>query len=364
MRAWWLWLVVACGNEPPPAKPAAPPPRAIAATSCADAGVILRGAVEVQSPDGPPDREAAIARACNDDHWPQPVLDCIGSSRTPESCIDKLSPELATSYQMALAEWAAKYEASSDLDERQQTISCNAVVDATDRLSGDVTVEHDWVVAARKRMIGSRCTAGWDQVTRQCLIAEPPPVDALTNCVAHELNKDVLAADLAAISSRAATIAAAKQKPASITCAKVVAAYYADANWKDSLDRLSPSDRKKAIAGSRTAMTRACAKDGWDDTLRACLATGGDATCFSDAGVTSRWGYPAFEANVSILPPECDEMRLLTAKLARCTALPQQTRDGIVKSLELVEDRAKDPADDIRSLCAAVANDLRALPGC
>src|ERR1700761_3539788 len=104
MRAALL-IVAACGGTaPPPALPPAPP-RAIAKTSCADAGVILRGVIEAQSPDAGRDREAAIARACTADHWPAAALDCIGSSRSPEACLDQhLSPQVIASYQIALAE--------------------------------------------------------------------------------------------------------------------------------------------------------------------------------------------------------------------------------------------------------------------
>ncbi len=308
MRAWLL-IAAACGGASPTPIVAVPPPaRAIAKTSCADAGVILRGVVEAPPPEAGRDREAAIARACTDDHWSAAALDCIGSSRTPVGCLDKhLSPQVVVSYQMALAEWAAKYEASSDLAVLSAVLVCNDVIGVVDRVSDDVTVERDWVLVARRRMFAARCASGWSQDTLQCLASPSAPSDALTSCVANESNKDELAADLAAIAAHASAMAAAKRKPASITCAKVVAAYYADASWKDATP---PADRKK----SRAAMLRACTAEAWSDTLRACVATGGDATCFSDAGVTSRWGYPAFEVATSLLPPECDDVRLLAGQ--------------------------------------------------
>jgi hypothetical protein len=330
--------------------------RAIAKTSCADAGVILRGVVEAQSPEAGHDREAAITRACTDDHWPAAALDCIGSSRTPIACLDKhLSPQAVASYQIALAEWAAKYEASSDVAMLVPVLECADVIGAIDRISGDVTVERDLVLAARKRMVALRCSAGWSQPTLLCLASPNVPSDALTSCVARESNKDELAADLAAIAARAKAIAAAKQTPAAIACGRVVAAYYADANWKGAA---SQADRKK----SRAAMLRACTAETWTDTLRACLATGGDATCFSDTGATSRWGYPAFELTTSPLPPECDDARLVAANLAHCEAVPASTRSAIAESLNRLEQHAHD--DDVRNQCAALAALLHGMPGC
>ncbi|HEY1552971.1 MAG TPA: hypothetical protein VGG28_34310, partial [Kofleriaceae bacterium] len=282
MRAALVIVVAACGSSPAPTTVApTAPPHAIAKTSCADAGVILRGVVEAQSPEAPHDRELAIARACTDDHWPAVALDCIGASRVPFDCLGKhLSPQIVASYQIALAEWAAKYEASSDLDPEPPPVSCDQVVAAIDKLSDDVTTERDWAIAARRRLAQAGCMAGWSQTTRQCISAAPDR-DAMLACAQD------LAAGVATIAAHADAIASAKHTPKAIACTRVSAAYYADAKWQDakSLDRLSPADRKKAIAGSRTAMVRACAKDGWDDTLRACLATGGDATCFADTNV-------------------------------------------------------------------------------
>lgn len=356
MRAALLIVAAACGSAPAPATVSSTPspPRAIAKTSCADAGVILRGVVEAQPPEAGHDREAAIARACTDDHWPVVALDCIGSSRTPVACLDKhLSPQVVASYQIALAEWAAKYEASSDV--AIPVLECADVVGAVDRVSDDVTVERDLVLAARKRMVALRCSAGWSQSTLMCLASPNAPGDALTSCVARESNKDELAADLAAIAARAKAIAAAKQTPAVIACGRVVAAYYADANWKGAA---SQADRKK----SRAAMLRACTAETWTDTLRACLATGGDATCFSDTGVTSRWGYPAFELTTSQLPPECDDARLVAANLAHCEAVPASTRSAIAEALNRLEQHAHD--DDVRNQCAALAALLHGMPGC
>ncbi|HEX4452231.1 MAG TPA: hypothetical protein VH143_15245 [Kofleriaceae bacterium] len=363
MRAWLL-IAAACGGaSPTPPVAVTSPGRAIAKTSCADAGVILRGVVEAPSPEAGPDREAAIAHACADDHWSAAALECIGASRTPLACLDKhLSPQLVASYQIALAEWAAKYEASSDIDALVPKLACDDAIGAVDRISDDVTVERDEVLAARKRAVAVRCASGWSQEALLCLASPNAPTDALTSCIARETDKDELAADLAAIAAHANAIAAAKRKPASITCAKVVAAYYADASWKGALGELTPAARKQAIAGSRAAMLRACTTDAWTDTLRACLATGGDATCFSDAGVTSRWGYPAFELTTSSLPPECDEVRLLAATLARCTAVPPPTRSAIAESLNRLEHHAQD--DDVRNQCATLADTLRGTPGC
>ena len=232
--------------------------------------MILRGPIERETAPGSAGdaarsagaaREAAIAGACTDDHWAPEIVQCIAQSRTPQSCLDRLPEKLAEHYQARLAAWRAQYgdiASESDVpdDEASNSTSCETVTDAVDHLSGDVTVERDWVISARRRIVEGECDdKQWNEATKRCLIADGAPADALSSCMQLEATKDAFAASLADIAARATKIAAAKKKPASITCPKVVAAYYADAKWKDALDGATPADRKKAIAGSRTAIS-------------------------------------------------------------------------------------------------------------
>ncbi|HEY1814359.1 MAG TPA: hypothetical protein VGG74_18535 [Kofleriaceae bacterium] len=382
-----VWIVVAaCGASEPAATPKSPaaPPSTIAPTTCAEVGVILRGAVAGEGAPGSAGdaakaagvaRETAITAACTDDHWGPQVVQCVAQSRTPQSCLDKLPQTLTEHYQARLAAWTAQYgdiasEADAD-DPTSNSTSCETVGDAVEKLSGDVTVERDWVIAARRRLVESECNDNpWNEATKRCLIADSAPADALSSCMQLESTKDAFSGSLGDISTRAGKIAAAKQKPASIACAKVVGVYYGDASWKDALAGATPADRKKAIAGSRTAMQKACTADAWDATLRACLATGGQVECFDGTPVTAAmWGHPALGVGPGVaLPPECKEFRALVLRGLACPSLAKESRDGFAEALEALETAMKESptmGDAIKGACESATTAMReALANC
>ncbi len=347
---WWIWIVVAaCGGSEsgPPPKPPASPPLAIAATTCADVGAILRGRITAEDSTAGPAREAAIAAACTEDRWAPDLLVCIAQSRTPQACLDRLPPKLAASYQAHLAEWMTKYSVG-ELDDADDPPAAEHVVRHRRRRRrasspDDVAVERDWVIDARKRLVLAECNARvWQESTKQCLISPDAPRDALASCMLLEASKDVFATQLAEISMRALKIAAAKQKPATITCARVVATYYADAEWKGALHDAKPAERTKAIAGSRSAMQKACSHDAWDDTLRACLVTGGGAGCFEGSTIASAsaWGFPALGVGGDALPAECAEFRRLIEHYATCKRSRATSRDALCADAQCAEDQA------------------------
>jgi hypothetical protein len=337
MRPWVVVVVAAaCGSTP------APEPvhhaATIASPTCTDVGAILRGAIASDDPKAGPAREAVIALACRDDKWPPELLGCLTRSRTPPSCLDRLPPKLAANYQARLMEWETTYgTASSDVPDPAPppaTVSCQDVADDIDHYAGDVTVEHDWVLAARKRVIASECTSQpWQEATKECLIGAAQS-DPLTSCLLMEPSKDAFAKRLAEIDDRATRIAALEQKPAAISCAKVTGAYYADANWQSALGQATPAVRKKAIASSRAAMQKTCTADKWEPMVRACLVAGGSKSCFEDTSISRiDWGYPALAAVGKSLPAECIAYKEAIEKLDACNALTQATRDALVETL-------------------------------
>jgi hypothetical protein len=115
-------------------------------------------------------------------------------------------------------------------------------------------------------------------------------------------------------------------------------------------------------------MQKACTHDAWDDTLRACLATGGGAGCFdgSTVATASAWGFPALgvEGHWHKLPAECDEFRRLIEHYSTCKALPQEARDALTQSLKMLEDEAGPNLEAVRSSCAAGAQALQQISGC
>src|SRR5512140_1018535 len=101
--------LAACGSKPPKAEPIIghQVPKTAPAT-CADIGVILRGRVD-GGDDAGRAREAAIANACEIDHWSAQVVDCVATERKPDPCLDKLSEKQRGSYNEKLAAWSDQY---------------------------------------------------------------------------------------------------------------------------------------------------------------------------------------------------------------------------------------------------------------
>jgi hypothetical protein len=337
MRPWVVVVLAACGGSAP-----APEPVHHAATiappTCADVGAILRGPITSDDPNAGSNREAAIALACRDDHWPPELLACLTRSRKPPSCLDRLPPKLAANYQARLMAWETTYGTTVsdtlDIAGPTATVACQDVAEDIDHYAGDVTVEHDWVLAARKRVIASECASQpWQETTKECLVGAAQS-DPLTSCLLMEPSKDAFAKRLAEIDDRAARMAASEKKPAAISCAKVTAIYYADATWQSALDQATPAARKKVIASSRAAMQKACTADKWDPTLRACLVTGGSKMCFDDTLISRiDWGYPSLAALGKSLPAECIAYKQTIAKLDACNAITPATRDALVETL-------------------------------
>ena len=105
MRVVVCLVVVACGGTPVH-EPVAP---VAAAPTCSDVGVILRGAINGESTEAGPAREAAIAQACETDHWPGDVIQCVTANRKPASCLDKLATPQRVAYEDKLAAWSEKF---------------------------------------------------------------------------------------------------------------------------------------------------------------------------------------------------------------------------------------------------------------
>lgn len=373
------------GNAAAPPVVELAPVAPIERTSCGDAGVILRGAVpSSENEEAARAGEVAIAVACARGHWPPELLACIGRSRKPQSCLDRLPPSLAADYQAAVAEWRSRYFPGDDdlnSDASQivaASVSCQAVADQVEHYSDDVAVERPWVLAARKRLVERACTAGgWQESTKHCLVDIAAP-HGLVDCVAGEPNRYEVQREVDALGDQAVKIAAARAHPAAIACAKAAAGYYdakawdARPAWKATL--ASAAARGEALAAARGMMQRACGADGWSEDLRACLATGGGDDCF--AGVEPaggpRWPYPELLARLGAkLPESCWELAEQYARERDCAQVSPDQRDALEKDLAAVSAFAqskraaqKQAIADMTDECKAFADAAKLLPQC
>jgi len=332
---WWLLVLAACGAKPAPhavighrATTPVPP-------SCADVGVILRGPIE--HGDNPADagraREAAIANACEADHWSAQVIACVASKPAASECLDQLAPEQHASYDEKLQAWSEQYGGEAyggeTGDDAPPEIAC------ADAVAG-LSAPDDWAGAMRKHALVEQCDRDdWRQEVRSCLQDQ-----AKTSCL-DQLDtdeRDRITAKLAELDRVNDKLAAAKKQPKQITCDKIVAGYYGDARWKDKVDWVKGKDRTKMIAESRDRMKKACAADKWSDTLRACLSAGGEDACFAAAGAPAHaWSFPARGVLVSTGVPDCDAWGQAVMKLASCDKLPQASRDALQQAYEQLQ---------------------------
>ncbi len=383
MRAWVLTVLFACGGSPAPAPVVKPPPPE--PVSCHDASVILRGPVSSDDAKAGAARESAILRACEGDHWAAEVLACIGSARTAAGCTDKLTAQQRDSLEAKLGTWDAQYGgtayggseyggAVAGAPDEKYTDCAELVADVS-RYAPPFDAnapERDWQIAARKQLVEATCNReSWSEKTKECVVAATDP-DAIRSCLAAEASAAKLAQDLTEVDATATKIAAAKRKPRSITCAKVVAAHYGDARWKDRLKGVTkPAERSKRITASRTAMQQACTGDAWPDTLRACVVIADAQRCYEGANVPAmRWGYPALiTVKEPGMPDECATYKAVIERISTCDAIPAASRDAMkqafAQSSSIWAGASPDDAKMLGSACQAGAESLMsAFPAC
>jgi hypothetical protein len=338
-----LAIAAACGSKQaaPPVIANTPPPATPMQATCSDAGVILRGDISTDDDSAGRAREQAIEKACRDDKWPQSTIDCVASTPQPQDCLAKLDPKQVTAYEDRLAQWSDEHGSDDDSGPHMQlqAVSCPDLLQDVSHyppLLDDKAAERTWQWKARASFLLEECDHAWSETLKECIDAAGNRTAEIDACFARELppdEQDEQTSKLKQIGELAAKIAAAKKKPATITCAKVVTTQYADARWKQKLDGYTAAQRKKMIAASRERMTKSCAADKWDDTMRACVVVRGGDDCFADKD-KRKWGYPATGAVTSVGIAECDEYAAAVAKLTACNMLPQLSRDAIVRSQE------------------------------
>jgi hypothetical protein len=321
----WAWLVLAaCGSSPPPAAPIANQP-SIEAVTCRDASVVLRGAVDAEDPKAGPARESAILRACTDDHWSADVLACAGSSKQPQACLAKLTDPQHESLEAKLGTWEAQFAGDPDGGAgvpHEHYVDCSQLVDDVTRYAPPFDAEHEWQVRGRAKLIEDTCNNdGWSEDTKECVLAAVDNAGT-SACLLPEASAPKLLQQLTDLDGTATKIAAAKTKPASITCAKAVAAHYGDAKWK--------ARAKEKPAASRTAMQKACSDDKWTEMQRACVVVADDPSCYDNPG---RWGYPALVvAKRPNVPDECAIYEAVMVRIESCSAVPEASRGALAQA--------------------------------
>ncbi|HWO21988.1 MAG TPA: hypothetical protein VNO30_24670 [Kofleriaceae bacterium] len=348
-----LLLAAGCTRPAPVAAPAAPPAPAPApapaAVTCGDAGVLLRGTVDDQRQAGPA-KEAAIARTCKYEQWSAELLQCVGGEVDAKACLDKLTPEQRTAYDQELTWWNERFPdetLETSLEEFAESamdtyVDCGDALPSAAGFAPAVTLtgaDRDYLLELRKDALVALCE-DWDTSKRSCfrdvvIMGAVGNTSAIDACRAQLDPPEAKAVvdKLAELDKIGAKVAAVKRNAASYDCRQVVAAHYADAQWKGKLDAVKGAERAKVIAESRARMTKACTDDKWAPNLRACIVAGGADACFATAAVSaSPWGFPAVGVFVKIGIPECDAYAQTMKAVDACGAIPQAQRDALKRS--------------------------------
>lgn len=329
---WPIALIVAaCGGATPAALPPEPPVVAAkpAPVTCADAAVILRGEVNDLKHAGPA-KDGVIATVCKTGAWPAELLACVGTSPAARGCLEKLSAEQRAAYDAALIAWNDQFP-DETLDEPPMDGDLDDEVDCFHALLDPASFapavppmsdDHTFHVELRRQAIETQCE-GWTMPQRACFRdASGPGIQTcrtqLTNAQAQALTSAI-----ASVDQRVATFVSLKKTPAAIECKKVAAAYYADALWSSTLPALRGPELKRAIAESRALLTKACTREAWTPTLRACLVAEANA-CVMDEQVKP-WPYPAAGVYVKTGISECDTYSKHVQSLSKCK-LPETRR--------------------------------------
>ena len=357
MRAWLVVAVCACGSkqsEPKPVienKPVAQPIRA----TCSDVGVILRGRVDMDVNDEEAGRakEAAIRKSCSQDKWPQTVIDCIASTPQPDDCLAKLDEKQHASYDERLAAWAEQHtgyggDPAAEIGPPPMCDSIIGDVATYEPPLGENAPERDWVIELRRAFLYEECDHAWSEEIKDCLRSAGSDNGRAT-CLGSldEHEQEEMTKKLESFDRLATKVAAAKQKPESITCKKVVATHYGNAAWKKKLDGFKAAERKKMIDASRALMQKACDDKPWDERLRACVVAGGGETCFETYSMRLSWGYPAAGAVTTVGIQECDDYGAAIQQLAACSKIPQTSRESLKRSFDQTQAQvAGAPAKD------------------
>ncbi|MFT3696293.1 MAG: hypothetical protein QM831_24345 [Kofleriaceae bacterium] len=334
MKLLALVAIAACGGSSPPAPIANKPKRAD--VTCDDAAVILRGPVQSSDKEAGPAKEAAIKRACVDAKWDAKVLDCIGSYANAAGCTVNMTEQQRDDLAAKLDVWQGQYPLPTDDDgpddspaDAGNTLRCEDMASYSAPLVEPQPIVDDvWQRPKRQKVLEQVCLdESWSNELRGCVLG-----DDRDKCLADQ--SPLTVKRLADLNDMAKKIVAAKQKPASITCAAAAAEHYSDKRSK--AKKLAAKD----IKASRAEMQRVCTAEVWDDDARACIVAADDHTCYKQP---TRWAYPAMIVAGATVPANCALYKVAVQRWVACDKYPAESRKAMDDAFKSVEQTWQNP---------------------
>jgi hypothetical protein len=297
---------------------------------------------------GSGDHAGAVAELCRRDAWPADAVECVAAAAEPdeiERCLDRLAPgphEALTALRLSWAPDDLDAALGGIPDPLALTVNdddaacASALVDPA-RFPPAIALaaaDRSWASALRGVALAAACP-GWTGSARSCL-AGADGSDAVAACVRDAADGAAIGQLVAAADAVTARMVAARAHPATLTCERAAAEHYRDAAWAGKLtDGLDADQRRKLIAGSRTALAKACRDDSWSTDLVACLVADGGEPCFAAAGTSSAsWGFPAIGVFAPTGLAACDAYANEVPRMLACDKLSAGSKQRLARSIQ------------------------------
>jgi len=220
---------------------------------------------------------------CVDDHWPQPVIDCvIRTKQVDDECVTLMPHDVESSYSLHEQQWSAIWQPdchSLNGPERfatNWTVPTELLAPRVDDLPGDLRT---FSLTLREHAFSGACdTLGL--AARRCFAAAKT-VDDVASCRAHLDKTEAATLDerMTATDNLTSELRDVYRHPAALECTAILAQRYSDAAWQGRFRQVPAAARKAMIADSRARLRDLCTK--LAKSSRACLVVGTDDT--SDA---------------------------------------------------------------------------------
>ena len=137
------------------------------------------------------DRQREVARACEEDAWPQPVIDCVASTPHPQDCLERLDDKRRLGYEKRLQAWSDEFSEGDGLFSGAAVappIACEDVIGSGEGFRSSATIT-PWAEKQRRDVLVEECEHHWSDSVKRCVEAAGAPGPAWS-CLKDELSQD------------------------------------------------------------------------------------------------------------------------------------------------------------------------------
>ena len=386
-RNGWTIAVYAvflgCGGSPAPTTQVTVPVVALSASepatcnSVAAKVTVAAAAMEFLGGQAVEQWRAMVVVSCVQDHWPQPVIDCVvRTTDTSDECTALMPEQTRDNYTIREQQWSAVWQPScrelnGSLGAGAWHVAVEQLAPRIDELPGDL---RKFALGLRDHAFENACDA-LGIVARRCFAAAKTSAQ-LADCRAKLTGSEAAALDhqMARGDNLVVALREPYRRPSLIECGAVLAKHYGDPAWNGRFTRLPAGERKAMITESRARLRDACPK--LANSARACLVVVSDdedallCNLFDPASLAqgsagpvlsgSDFGFPASGVVFSTGITDCDRYATAARVADRCAGIPAATRTGIRAQFTYVMRGIDNPAlvESITFACSGRAAEI------